>query len=70
MLVADAMLVGYWSQVQGAQLSQSTGGVVFPCDAQLPDLQVAVGDTMVTIPGSLMNFSNVGVDNASGVNCE
>ena len=52
MLVDDEMLVGYWNQVPDAQLSQSVGGVIFPCNSQLPDLQVTIGDSYVaTIPG-------------------
>lgn len=71
MLVGDNLLVAYWNQVQGAQLSQAVGGVIFPCNANLPDLQVAIGNTyMATISGNLMNFSAVGTDTATGTNCK
>ena len=70
MLVSDEMLVGYWNQVPDAQLSQEAGGIIFPCNSQLPDLQVAIGDSyMATIPGEGMNFSKVGKDN-SGTQCK
>jgi Eukaryotic aspartyl protease len=70
MLVTDDLLVGYWNQVNGAQLSQEAGGVIFPCNTQLPDLQVAIGNSyMATVPGSDMNFSGVGSD-STGTNCE
>jgi hypothetical protein len=71
MLVQDEMVVGYWNQVQGAQLNQQAGGVVFPCNAQLPDLQVAIGDqNMATVSGANMNFANVGTDRNTGQQCE
>ena len=70
MLVSDEMLIGYWNQVPDAQLSQEVGGVIFPCDSQLPDLQVAIGDSYVaTIPGEGLNFSNVGRD-STGTSCK
>ena len=71
MLVSDDMLAAYWNQVDGAQLSQDVGGVIFPCNTNLPDLQVAIGDSyMATVPGSVMNFSAVGRDGSTGINCE
>ncbi|KAL6248449.1 hypothetical protein RBB50_004704 [Rhinocladiella similis] len=66
MLVADEMVVGYWNNVQGAQLNQQAGGVIFPCDAQLPDLQVAIGNHLATVDGANMNFANVGTDTQTG----
>lgn len=68
MLVGDDLLTGYWQQVQGAQLSQQAGGVIFPCNAQLPDLQVAVGNNLATVSGSNFNFSPVGSDSQTGTN--
>ena len=62
MLVTDDLLVGYWNNVQGAQLSDSAGGVIFPCNADLPDLQVAIGSNMATVSGTQMNFAEVGTD--------
>jgi hypothetical protein len=71
MLVPDAMLVGYWSAVTGAQLSQAAGGVIFPCNSALPDLQVAIGDNyMATVNAEGMNFANVGRDTQTGQECK
>jgi Eukaryotic aspartyl protease len=72
MLVDDSLVQAYYSQVSGAMNSGSAGGVIFPCDAALPDLQVAVGDSgaMATISGSLMNFSTAGSDQNTGTPCE
>lgn len=68
MLVTDSLLTAYWGQVQGATLNQQVGGVIFPCNAQLPDLQVAVGDKMATVAGQNMNFAPVGTDSQTGQN--
>jgi aspergillopepsin I len=71
MLVPDEMLVAYWNTVDGAQLSQDAGGVIFPCDTALPDLQVAIGaNYMATVSGDGMNFANVGRDTQTGQQCE
>ncbi|MCJ1409291.1 S-glutathionyl-(chloro)hydroquinone reductase [Ptychographa xylographoides] len=61
LLVDDSLITGYYTQVNGAFYSQSQGGVIFPCDATLPDLDLAMGPSyMATIPGSEMNFAQVG----------
>lgn len=70
MLVTDDLLQAYWDQVQGATLNQQVGGVIFPCNAKLPDLQIAVGDKMATVAGSNFNFAAVGTDTTSGENCK
>lgn len=70
MLVSDDLLTAYWGEVQGATLNQEVGGVIFPCNTQLPDLQIAIGDKMATVAGDNFNFATVGRDSASGENCE
>lgn len=70
MLVDNAVVNTYYSQVDQAQNAANIGGVVFPCNAQLPDLQVAIGPNyMAKIPGSGIKFANVGVDE-TGQQCE
>lgn len=60
MLVSPEVATAYYQQVQGAQLSQQAGGFVFPCNAALPTLSIAVGDNnMATVPASVINFSKV-----------
>ncbi|KIW21470.1 hypothetical protein PV08_02050 [Exophiala spinifera] len=66
MLVGDDLVVGYWNNVEGAQLNQQAGGVIFPCNAELPDLQVAIGNHLATVAGDNMNFANVGTDTQTG----
>ncbi|RMZ77701.1 hypothetical protein DV738_g4244, partial [Chaetothyriales sp. CBS 135597] len=68
-LTDDNIVVAYWSQVQDAQISQEAGGVVFPCDTVLPDLQLAIGDQLATVNGENVNFSQVGTDNTGREFC-
>lgn len=69
MLVQDEMVTGYYSQVQGAELNNQVGGVIFPCNTDLPDLSVRLGDSYVaTIPGSGIKFAEVGTDTQTGEN--
>ncbi|KAH7129730.1 aspartic peptidase domain-containing protein [Dactylonectria estremocensis] len=49
----------YYSQVEGAQLDESAGGFIFPCDSELPDFSFGVEDAAITIPGSFMNFTSL-----------
>lgn len=60
LLLLDPSVVDlYYSQVEGASESEQDGGVIFPCDSDLPDLQLAMGDSYTaTISGDLMNFSD------------
>lgn len=56
MLVNDAVVNAYYSQVSGAV--KDTSGVVFPCDAFLPDLTVDInGDYFAVVKGSDINFA-------------
>ncbi|KAI9750506.1 MAG: hypothetical protein M4579_006442 [Chaenotheca gracillima] len=60
LLVDDDTVEAYYDQVQGAQLDTSQGGYTFPCDADLPDLDLAITDSYTaTIPGSVLNFAPV-----------
>lgn len=70
MLVDDAIVNAYYSEVAGAQFDANSGGVVFPCDSAQPDLNVAFNDQMVTIPGTFNNFTEIGTDTQTGEACE
>ncbi|KAI0394852.1 acid protease [Xylariaceae sp. FL0594] len=61
LLLADpAVATAYYAQVQGATDDAQQGGFTIPCDATLPDLQLAVGDkAMATIKGKDLNFAPV-----------
>ena len=65
MLASEDLIQGYYSQVPGAQLDQQAGGVTFPCNSALPDLQVDVGGVyMATIKGDDINFSQMDGSNS------
>ncbi|KAI1103821.1 acid protease [Jackrogersella minutella] len=60
LLLADpAVAQAYYAQVQGAVDDQQQGGFTFPCNAQLPDLQLDVGGNMATVKGTDINFTQV-----------
>ncbi|KAI1353967.1 aspartic peptidase domain-containing protein [Xylaria sp. FL0043] len=56
-LFPDEVVEAYYQQVDGAQIDQSQGGYVFPCDADLPDLTFTPGDASITIPGQYINYA-------------
>ncbi|XWW94815.1 hypothetical protein V2A60_002763 [Cordyceps javanica] len=62
LLLADPSVVkGYYAQVPQAQNSKQMGGVVVPCDAKLPDLDLDIGGVyMARIKGADINFAPVG----------
>lgn len=67
MLANAAVVTAYYSQVQGAVNDNSVGGVTFPCNSNLPDLNVDIGgDFMATVRGDDINFSPV---DATGTTC-
>jgi hypothetical protein len=60
MLANPAIVNAYYSQVTGAVNNATVGGVTFPCNANLPDLQVDVGGNyMATVRGDDINFAAV-----------
>ncbi|KAI1453862.1 acid protease [Annulohypoxylon moriforme] len=60
LLLADAAVAkAYYAQVQGAVDDQQQGGFTFPCNSDLPDLQLDVGGTMATVKGTDINFAQV-----------
>lgn len=65
MLMDDAIVEAYYANVKGAHKSRRSDGIVFDCDASLPDLKVAVGENyMATISGKLMNFARAAPDDS------
>ncbi|KAJ4390827.1 hypothetical protein N0V93_004426 [Gnomoniopsis smithogilvyi] len=61
LIIADPTVVqGYYSQIPSAQNNAQVGGVTVDCNAQLPDLMLAVGDNyMARVKGSDINFAQV-----------
>lgn len=71
MLASPEVVTAYYKQVQGSQDSESAGGYIYPCSADLPTLSIAVGnDNLATVPTSVLNYSAVGTDTATGETCE
>lgn len=54
-----AVVKAYYAQVQGASFNQQQAGYVYPCSANLPDFNVAIGGKTFTVPGSYINFAPV-----------
>ncbi len=66
MLANAAVVNAYYSQVTGAVNNQTVGGVTFPCNAQLPDLNVDIGGNyMAVVRGDDINFAPVDAANTS-----
>ncbi|KAK6844213.1 hypothetical protein PG995_014323 [Apiospora arundinis] len=55
----SSVVKAYYGKIQGSQNSNSAGGYVFPCSANVPDFTFGVGSARITIPGSFMNFGQV-----------
>lgn len=67
MLVSPEVVTAYYKEVENAAYSSSVSGWVYPCSASLPSLTVALGDKyQATIPGSLVNFAEVGKNTTTG----
>ena len=62
----DDVVKAYYDQVSGAHLDTFYKGFVYPCDASLPDLGIAISDTYTaTISGHLMTFNVADKDKKS-----
>lgn len=59
LLMDDAIVADYYSNVQGATNSQQQGGYVFDCSTTLPDFSLGIGAGKAVIPGSLMSLGAV-----------
>jgi aspergillopepsin I len=60
LLLDDDVVNNYYNQVDGAQNDQNAGGIVFPCDAQLPDFSVTIGNYEAVVPADYINFGDSG----------
>ena len=57
LLMSDAVVADYYSQVEGAQLNWTYGGYVFPCSTYLPSFTVTINGYDAVVPGYLINFA-------------
>lgn len=65
LMLPDDVVAAYYSQVSGAQDSQTEGGYVFSCDSDLPDFSFGVGSGTVTVPGRYINWAAVDTTNTT-----
>ena len=60
LIVDDAVAEAYYQTVDGAQLDQQQGLFTFPCNSQLQDLSLQLGDSyMAVLSQDLLNFAPV-----------
>lgn len=65
MLVSPQVAKAYYDG--WAQYSNSVSGYIFSCDTDIPSLSVAIGNKFqATIPGSLINFAEIGTNKTTG----
>ncbi|MBW0496113.1 hypothetical protein O181_035828 [Austropuccinia psidii MF-1] len=55
-LVSEEVVTALYKQIPGAVVDHESGGYVYPVDAQVPDVQLAVGKNMYTIPGKNLGY--------------
>lgn len=71
MLVSPEAAKAYYAQVKDAVPSKGAGGYVYPCDTKLPSFSVDIGGQgAVTIPGSVITFSQAGTNGTTGQPCK
>ena len=67
MMVSPEVAEAYYKQVDGGLYAKNANGYIFPCTSSLPSLSVAIGSGyLVTVPGSFMNWSEVGTNTTTG----
>ncbi|PVH90020.1 acid protease, partial [Periconia macrospinosa] len=52
-----AVVKAYYAQVSGSQDSNTYGGYVFPCSADLPDFSLTLGGVKQRVPGKYINYT-------------
>lgn len=65
LMLPDAVVADYYSQVSGAEDSTQQGGYIFPCKSTLPDFKFNVGTGSFTVPGSYINWAAVDTTNTT-----
>ncbi|KAL8708425.1 MAG: hypothetical protein Q9220_006715 [cf. Caloplaca sp. 1 TL-2023] len=62
----DDIVDAYYGAVDGATNDQQQGGYTYACDAELPDISIAIGSYTAVVPGSYVNYAPV---DDSGTTC-
>lgn len=60
LLLPSDVVNAYYKQVKGAVYSDYQGGWVFSCNAKLPTFTAVIGGKPFVVPGSYMNYANLG----------
>ena len=68
MMVDDDVAEAYYKQIEGASMSRSAGGYVYPCDADIPSFGVSIGDNgyVAHINGSDIEYARIGENTCFG----
>ncbi|PSR80571.1 aspartic proteinase, partial [Coniella lustricola] len=66
LMLPDEIIAAYYAQVDGAEDSTQEGGYIFPCDSTLPDFSFGVGDGVITVPGSYINWAAIDTSTCYG----
>jgi aspergillopepsin I len=59
LLLPATVVTSYYKKVTGATNNKQAGGYTFPCSATLPSFSFTAGTTVITIPGSFINFASL-----------
>lgn len=59
MLMPDAVVNAYYSQIPSAAVDTQAGGVVFNCNDTIPDLTAIINGYQAVIPGNIIRFAQV-----------
>ncbi|KAG9568584.1 aspartic endopeptidase Pep1, partial [Aureobasidium melanogenum] len=60
MLLPSDVVSAYYAQVNGATYSSYEGAWIFPCNAAMPAFNAVIGGNKFAVPGSYINFANLG----------
>ncbi|KAJ6036661.1 aspergillopepsin A-like aspartic endopeptidase [Penicillium herquei] len=68
LLVSADVVSYYYGKVSGSTYSSKVGGYIYPCDADLPDLALGMGESsyQAIVPGSVLNYAEVGTNSTTG----
>jgi hypothetical protein len=62
LLLPNAIVHAYYDQVRGSENNSAYGAMVFPCEADLPELTLGIGSYKAVVPGSHLNWHNAMVN--------
>jgi len=68
LVVDDNVASAFYANVDGSyyDTSQACGGYCYPCDAELPQFSVSMGDFLLEIPSDILTYASVDDTNCYG----